>query len=171
MKNIYLVGFMGTGKSAVGRALSRVLKREFLEIDKLIELNQKRTINKIFQESGEVYFRKLESEVLETISKRKGAIVSCGGGIVIDKANIKIMKGTGLMICLTAKPKVILNRLKGKKNRPLLKVIDPEAKIKELLKKRQIFYKQAAHKIDTSRLLIKDVVQEIIKILSQNKSF
>ena len=169
MKNIYLVGFMGTGKSAAGKVLSRVLKREFIEVDRLIELKQKRSINKIFKESGEAYFRKLENRVLKAISKRKGAIVSCGGGIVINRANIKIMKESGLMICLSAKPKVILNRLKGKINRPLLKVKNPEAKIRELLKQREIFYKQAPWIIDTSRFLIKDVVQEIIKVLVKTK--
>jgi len=169
MKNIYLVGFMGTGKSAVGKALSRVFKKKLVEVDKLIELKENRSINRIFKESGEAYFRGLENKVLKAISKRKNVIVSCGGGIVINKENIKIMKQTGIMVCLFAKPKVILERLKGKINRPLLRVRNPEAKIRELLKQREIFYEQASYKIDTSCLSVKGAAQEIIRILDKNK--
>ncbi|MFA4843213.1 MAG: shikimate kinase, partial [Candidatus Omnitrophota bacterium] len=113
MKNVYLVGFMGTGKTAVGTLLASKKGRQFLDLDALIELREKRAIRDIFAQSGEPYFRRLEANALKDVAKETNFVIACGGGIVINQQNIKIMKETGIIICLTAAPEVILKRTAG----------------------------------------------------------
>jgi len=163
--NIYLVGFMGTGKSAVGRELAERLKWHFVDLDKLIELREKRRISDIFAREGEAYFRRLEKGVLKETAGQNKFVVACGGGIVIDEDNIKIMKETGEIICLTASVDVILQRTAQYTHRPLLNVPDPKQRIKELLDLRAPFYARADYSIDTSRLSVKEVVEQITKYL------
>ena len=170
MNNIYLVGFMATGKSIVGKELAGKLKRQFADLDELIELKEKRLIAEIFAKNGEPYFRKLEKEMLEQASGEDNFIYACGGGIVIDKDNIKIMRQTGTIICLTAKPEVILKRLGSTSHRPLLDVPDPKKQIGLLLKLRAPFYSQADKTIDTSRLSLAQVINRILKIITKNKN-
>jgi len=174
MNNIYLVGFMGTGKSAVGRELAKkknnLEKRwQFVDLDGLIELKAKRSISDIFAQEGEPYFRKIEKQVLKEVAKEKQFVVGCGGGIVINEENIKIMKASGVIICLSAKPEVILKRISGSTHRPLLKVDNPIERIKLLLKLRSPYYAKADKTIDTSRLSIKEVVAKISKLLPAKK--
>jgi shikimate kinase len=161
--NIYLVGFMGTGKTAVGSELAKKLKWQFVDLDDLIELTDKRSIRDIFASSGEAYFRRLEKHVLYKVSREKKFVVACGGGIVMDRENIKAMKETGVMVCLTADPAVILARTSGAAHRPLLNVKDPNKQIEHLLKLRAPYYAKADKTIDTSKLSIKQVVAKIAK--------
>ncbi len=163
MNNIYLVGFMATGKSIVGKELAGKLKRQFADLDELIELKEKRQIADIFAKNGEPYFRQVEKEILRRASAEDNFIYACGGGLVIAKENIKIMKETGTIICLTASPEVILKRLGSTSHRPLLNVPNPKKQIELLLKLRQPFYVQADLTIDTSRLSVAQVVGRIIK--------
>jgi len=163
MNNIYLVGFMGTGKTAVGKELAKKKKWRFLNLDELIELREKRTIADIFAKEGEAYFRRIEKRVLKEVSAEKNFVVACGGGIVLDKYNIRIMKETGKMFCLSANSTVILKRTSGAIHRPLLNVKNPKEKIDLLLKFRAPFYAQADYTIDTSNISIKEVVEKIIK--------
>lgn len=164
MGNIYLVGFMATGKTAVGEELAKVKKWKFIDLDALIELKEKRTIADIFAKSGEPYFRRLESKVLSEVSKEKKFVVACGGGIVANRNNIKIMKETGIMICLTASPEVILKRTAGLSHRPLLNVASPRKQIELLLKLRAPYYACAHKTIDTSKVSVKEVVAKIKKL-------
>lgn len=164
MNNIYLVGFMATGKSTVGKKLAKKLKRQFVDLDQLIELRQKRPITDIFAKNGEAYFRKIEKEMLEQAAAEDNFIYACGGGIVIDKDNIKIMKQTGTLICLTANPQVVLKRIGSASHRPLLDVPDPKKQIGLLLKLRAPFYAKADKTIDTSRLSVAQVVSRILKL-------
>ncbi len=161
---------MATGKSIVGKELAGKLKRQFADLDELIELKEKRLIAEIFAKNGEPYFRKLEKEMLEQASGEDNFIYACGGGIVIDKDNIKIMRQTGTIICLTAKPEVILKRLGSTSHRPLLDVPDPKKQIGLLLKLRAPFYSQADKTIDTSRLSLAQVINRILKIITKNKN-
>jgi len=170
MKNIYLVGFMGTGKSAVGSELAKKEKWNFVDIDQLIELKEKRSIADIFAREGEPYFRRLEKKVLKEVAKEKNFVVGCGGGIVINKENIKIMKHSGIVICLSAKPKVILKRVSGSTHRPLLNVKNPKERIELLLKLRSPYYALADKTIDTSKLSVKEVVSKILKIMCDGKT-
>lgn len=164
MKNIYLVGFMGTGKTAVGKELARQKNWRFLDLDERIELRETTAITEIFAKKGEPYFRKAESKALKEVAKEKNFVVACGGGIVIDPDNIKTMKKTGLMICLTASAGVILKRIFGHTHRPLLNVADPKKQVELLLKLRAPYYAKAHKNIDTSKLSVKEVVNRILKI-------
>lgn len=166
MTNIYLVGFMGTGKTAVGKELAKKKKWQFVDLDDLIELKEKKRIADIFARNGEPYFRRIEKQTLKEVAKEKKFVVACGGGIVIDKDNIKVMKETGMIICLTATSEVILKRTAGYQHRPLLNVRDPKKQIDLLLKLRAPYYAQADKAIDTSKLSVEEVVAKIIKIIS-----
>lgn len=165
MGNIYLVGFMGTGKTVAGKELARRLKWQFMDLDDLIELTEKRSIHDIFSQQGEAHFRRLEKRALSQVSRENKFVVACGGGIVIDQENVKIMKETGLVICLSAAPDVILKRTGGYSHRPLLNVPDPEKQIELLLKLRASYYARADKTIDTSRLSLKQVVERIVKLV------
>ena len=168
MKNIYLVGFMGTGKTAVGRELAKRLNREFLDLDSLIEEREKRKITEIFAKDGEPYFRRIEKEVLFEESLKEGMIFGCGGGIVLDNQNIQRMKETGVIICLMARPEIILERTRDYRHRPLLNVENPLKRIKELLDFRRPYYRKADYTIDTSDLEIKEVVEKILEIIKDD---
>ena len=169
MDNIYLVGFMGTGKSVVGRELAKKNKRQFIDLDELIELKEKRRICDIFIKEGEPYFRRIEKNVLKEVSRERKFIVACGGGIVIDKENIQLMKKTGLIICLTATPKVIFKRVSGYKHRPKLNVAQPKKQIEFLLKLRSSYYAQADKTINTSVISVKEVVNRVLKLMANKK--
>ena len=163
MGNIYLVGFMGTGKSAVGRELAKKKKWKFADLDELIQLREKRLVTDIFAKEGERYFRRLEKQMLKEVAKEKHFVVACGGGIVIDANNIKVMKEAGTIICLTATPTVIYARTCKDAHRPLLNVADPKKQIELLLKMRSVYYAKADKTIDTSRISIKEVVARILR--------
>lgn len=163
--NIYLVGFMGTGKTAAGRELARRKKWRFLDLDELIELKEKMAIADIFARKGEPYFRKAEKGALKEAAKEKGFVVACGGGIVLDEENIRIMQASGRVICLSASPAVILKRVSGATHRPLLNVENPKEKIELLLKLRAPYYAKADKTIDTSKLSVKEVAARILKTL------
>ncbi|MFH1783249.1 MAG: shikimate kinase [Candidatus Omnitrophota bacterium] len=165
MKNIVLVGFMGTGKTAVGRALSKKLNREFLELDEMIEKKEGVSIKEIFDKKGEPYFRKIEKEAVKEASEKDGVIVSAGGGAVIDEENRSNLKHNGILISLEASSDVILDRTKGRKSRPLLNVPDPKERIEELLQKRAPFYKKADFFINTEKLTIDQVVEKITSLI------
>lgn len=169
MKNIYLVGFMGTGKTTVGRLLARKKKWHFVDLDDLIEFRERRRISDIFAQSGEPYFRRIEKEVLREVAKEKGFIVACGGGIVMDKENIEIMKNSGTVICLAARAGVILKRTSGFSHRPLLQVKDPEKQIQLLMKLRATYYAKAHKTIDTSKISAEEVAQRIAKLFVRKR--
>ncbi len=168
-KNIYLVGFMGTGKTTVGRQLAKVLKRQFVDLDDLIELREKKAIADIFAAEGEAYFRRLEAHTLKEVAKENDFIVACGGGIVINKDNIILMKETGKLLCLSATPEIILKRTQGFRHRPLLNVSNPKQKVELLFKLRAPFYALADKCIDTSKLSVKQVVEKVLKIVDARK--
>ncbi|MDD5107930.1 MAG: shikimate kinase [Candidatus Omnitrophica bacterium] len=162
--NIYLVGFMGTGKTTVGRLLAAQKKWNFVDLDELIELKEQRRIVDIFAKEGERYFRKIEKKLLKQISTQKKFVVACGGGVVLDKDNIKLMKKTGILICLCANCEEILKRVSSSTHRPILNVEKPRERIEFLLKMRAPYYMQADKMIDTSGLSVKQVVQKILKV-------
>ena len=163
MKNIYLVGFMGTGKTAIGKVLASRLKLGFIDLDDLIEESQALKIVDIFAKKGEPYFRDLESRVLKGVSKKEGFVVACGGGIVLKEDNIKVMQNSGIIICLRASWQVIYERTRKFSHRPLLDARDVPGKIRELLDKREPFYTKVKNHVDTSDLTINEVAEKIIK--------
>ena len=167
--NIYLVGFMGTGKTSVGRALAKDKGWNFIDLDELIELKQQCRIVDIFAQQGEPYFRKIEKKFLKQVSTQKKFVVACGGGVVLDSDNIKLMKKTGMIICLCANCEEILKRVASNTLRPILNVAKPRERIELLLKMRAPYYLQADKTIDTSGLSVKQVVAKISKMLVAKK--
>jgi shikimate kinase len=168
--SIALIGFMGTGKTAAGKALAERLGKEFIELDALLELKAGKTIPEIFQQDGEIAFRELEIGVTKDVSQRKNAVIACGGGVVLNKINIDRLKEESLIVYLTASPRVILKRTSGDENRPLLKTTERALRIRELLKFRKPFYERAADiTINTSKLDITSVVEQIINKLKEGE--
>jgi len=171
--NVALIGFMGSGKTAVGRALAKKLNRKFVELDLLIEQKAGKSIPEIFQQDGEIAFRELEIEATKEIAREKYLVIACGGGIVLNKINIDRLKEESVIVYLTASPRVILKRVSGEAGqRPLLEVDNPTLTIRELLRFRKPFYERAADiSIDTTKLDIDSVVDQIINRLKEDESF
>ena len=171
--NIALIGFMGVGKTAVGKVLAEKLRRKFVELDSLIEQKAGKSIPDIFQQDGEVAFRELEIEVTREVSKDKNLVIACGGGIVLNKINIDRLRQQSRIVYLTASPRVILKRVSGDGDeRPLLKAANKALNIRELLGFRKPFYERAADiKIDTSKLDTDSIVEQIMNKLKNDEGF
>ena len=169
MKNIVLIGFMGTGKTRAGKVIATRLDRQRFCMDEMIEWKVGKPISKIFEEDGEAYFRKIESEVVKAVSKDRDVVIDAGGGVVIDENNVKRLKEHGILFCLTATPEIILERTKNQAHRPLLNTEDPVAKIGDLMAKRREHYKCADYEIDTSDISPDEVADKIID-LAQKES-
>jgi shikimate kinase len=164
-QNIALIGFMGTGKSAVGRNLARRLHRRFVDLDALIEKAEGRKVREIFARESESYFRRLEKQTLTEVLSEQGQVIATGGGIVLDDENLDLLRQKALLIALTASTDVLVGRVGKNSKRPLLKGADVRARIEELLQQRQARYAQAAVTIDTSGLTIDQVVEKIVQIV------
>ena len=171
--SITLIGFMGTGKTAVGKVLAARLGKEFVELDSLIEQKAGKRIPEIFQQDSEIAFRELEIEVAKEVADKKNAVIACGGGLVLNKINIDRLRKECIIVYLTASPDIILKRTSDDKNqRPLLTIPDRVSQIKELLKFRQPFYERAADiRIDTSKLNINSLAERIIEKLKENENY
>ena len=168
MKNIALVGFMGTGKSAVAIALAEKLGMDYVSTDDMAVLEEGgKTIHDIFKEKGEPYFRDVEARVVKKASEMQNVAIDCGGGVVLRDENLRHLKESGTVICLTATPAVIYERVKDHRHRPLLNVEDPQAAIRKLLTERAPFYGKADYTVDTSSLDVDGVVQRILKIFKK----
>lgn len=170
MKNIYLAGFMGTGKSVLGKILAKKLNRDFIETDKLIEDKQGLKIADIFSQKGECYFRILEQKVISKLCFRESLVVSCGGGMICNQDNLDLLKSTGVVFSLKASASIIYQRIREDSHRPLLNVDNQLEKIKQLLKQRKYYYDQADYVIDTDNILPQDVADKIIRILNDAES-
>ena len=171
--NIALIGFMGTGKTAVGKALAKKLDKKFIELDLLIEQKAGKPIPDIFQQDGEIAFRELEIAVTRQVAADNNSVIACGGGIVLNKINIDRLRESSRMVYLTASPLAILRRTSGEPGqRPLLEVDNPTHAIREMLKQRKPFYEGAADiTVNTSRLNINAVADEIISRLKEDEGF
>ena len=170
--SIALIGFMGTGKTVVGKVLAQKFAKKFIELDAVIEKKAGRSIPEIFRQDGEIRFRELEIEAVRTVANKKNVVIACGGGIVLNTINIDRLRKGSVIICLTASPAVILKRTSGDKDgRPLLNVADRRQQIKKLLQFRRPFYSRAADTmINTSRLNINMVVDKILELLEKHES-
>ena len=165
--NIALIGFMATGKTAIGRLLAERTGNIFIELDSLIARRAGKPIEDIFAEDGEATFRELEIALVKEIADNKNQVIACGGGVVLNQINIDRLKINAIIILLEAKPEVILKRaLNDRTVRPLLKGDDKMSKVKELLNFRKPFYQRAADiTIDTSDMDIGLITDKIIKLL------
>ena len=160
-RNIVLVGFMGTGKSAVGKRLANRLGMTFVDMDTVIEERAGKPIPRIFAEEGEPRFRAMERELARELSGQSGLVIACGGGVVLNPDNVLDFNRSGLVVCLTATPEVIFERTSRARNRPLLEEQDRMRRIRELLEKRQALYDAIPHQVDTSVIPADAVAQRI----------
>ncbi len=160
MKNIYLVGFMGSGKSTVGKILAEKLNMNFVDIDKLIEEKEGMKIKDIFEQKGESYFRELERKQIKAVVKQEGLVVSTGGGLGANLDNMNFMKKNGDVVWLDVSLNIVLNRLKNDQDRPLLK--QPTEKIKQLFEERKNVYRLANIRINADKKTPSQIVEEIL---------
>lgn len=156
---------MGAGKSLVAKDLGRLLKREVISTDELIEKQEQKTVAEIFSGSGQEHFRRLERKAVEEITGRGNVIIDCGGGIVLNKANIDDLKRNGILIYLAASPRQIYDRVKSTGQRPLLEQDNPLAVIEKLLAERLPLYEQADIHLDTDGKTVRECAKEILSVL------
>ena len=161
-RNLVLVGFMGTGKSAVGRRVAALAAAPFLEMDAELERRAGKSISRIFAEDGEPAFRDQEAQLAEEWGRKQGAVISCGGGVVLRETNLRALQANGLLVCLTARPEVILARTARAAKRPLLAGDNPEQKIRDLLAARAPLYAKISVQIDTSDLGPEDLAAQVL---------
>lgn len=164
-KNIVLVGFMGTGKSAVGHILAHKLNREFVDMDIVIEERAGKPISAIFADDGEPAFRAQERALVQELSARTGQIIATGGGVVLNPDNVTDFSRTGVVVCLRAQPETILDRVAHDSHRPLLES-DPDkaAAIRELLAHRKPLYEAIPLHVDTDHRTAREVAEEVLAL-------
>ena len=163
--HIYLIGFMGSGKSTIGAALSQSTGRRLLDTDELIVERDGRDIPAIFEESGEPFFRKIEREALNDVaSMDEGCIVSCGGGVVLSQENVELMQASGRIVWLVASSREILRRVASDTSRPLLSGKKTLQDIETMMEERHDAYAGAADiTVDTDGMGIDEIVACIDK--------
>lgn len=161
--NLYLVGFMGTGKSTVGRAVAHKLGFLLLDSDVEIERLQGRTIADIFAQEGEAAFRVLERQFVESGHPAERAVVACGGGLVVQPGMLAALKAKGVVVCLHASIETILDRTSRHRNRPLLEVEDPEQRVRTLYAQREPVYKQCGTVILTDARPLHDITAHVVR--------
>lgn len=163
-QTIAITGFMAVGKSAVGRTLARRLKRQFVDLDKVIEKTEGMKVKDIFAQKGESYFRECEKQALAEVLKHENQVIATGGGAIIDEENLGLLREKTLLVCLTASADALLKRIGAGSKRPLLKDADRKNRIEELLRLREEKYAQAHLSIDTTDLTINQVAERIIEM-------
>ncbi len=170
IRNLALIGFMGTGKSTVGRQVARELSFEFVDTDNLIEEHAGVSIAEIFDRSGEAVFRKMERDVVAQLVHRDDTVIAAGGGLVVDPANLESLKTHALVVCLWASPEAIWQRCRTQTHRPLLHDPDPQARIRELLDRREPHYRQADIIVSTEIRPQREVVQQVVHQFRETKA-
>jgi shikimate kinase len=161
--NLALIGFMGTGKTTIGKLIASQLQREFYDSDELIEKTSKLSITDIFALKGEQFFREIESQIIADLSIMNDIVISCGGGVVLNQKNIEKLRKNAILINLTASPETIYERVKNDSNRPIIKSDNILNKIKSLLEQRQNFYKNSDFSFETDSIMPQDLASLIIK--------
>ena len=160
--NIALIGFMGTGKTSVGRLVAEQLRFEYLDTDEMIQAQTGRSINDIFKTDGEPAFRALEQMVVEELASRAKTVIATGGGLPVNPKNLTSLKTHALVVSLWSSPEKIWERVRHQSHRPLLHAENPQAKIRELLAAREPFYKQADVLLNTDLRSVREVAQQVV---------
>ncbi|WP_225919700.1 shikimate kinase [Actomonas aquatica] len=164
--NLYLVGFMGTGKTTIGRAVAQRLKYRLLDSDYEIEKAMGKTIPEIFAnpDEGEPFFRQLERNFIDEGHPPENCVVACGGGLVVQPGMLDLLKRKGVVVCLHASLETILKRTSANRNRPLLDVEDPMDRIRALYKEREPVYKRAGAVILTDHRPTSDIISHVMRV-------
>ena len=164
---LYLIGFMGVGKTTIGKQIAAFNKVIFIDTDSQIEKETSKSIKEIFKTDGEIAFRKLETDTIRSINRK--AIIACGGGLPVHNNNIEYLKRKGVVIYLKASTETLVKRLEKNKNkRPLISNLTNEKRlefIRKILKEREKTYKQADYTIETDNKTVKEVLREINSLL------
>ena len=168
MRNIVLVGFMGTGKTSVGKKLAARLQMSMIDTDDIIVEDSGMDIPDIFAQYGEAHFRDLESTAVRKAANLENHVISTGGGVVLRESNLEMLKHKGVVFCLTASSAEIWRRVGRETHRPLLQAPNPLRNIEQMLIERRPFYARADYEISTTGLSIKAVTDKIIEIFQQN---
>jgi len=171
MKNLVLVGFMGSGKTSAGKIAAHRLGLKFVDMDDLIEQRHNQTISQIFETKGEAFFREHERKLVRELAARQDHCIATGGGIVLDPNNLRDFGRNGVVICCWVDARVAYERTKDAKHRPLLEA-DPDrlARIEKLLQQRESLYKAIANRIDTSAMSVEQQADELVRIYQREST-
>lgn len=165
--NLYLVGFMGTGKSTVGRLVARQTGFSFLDSDHEIERQQGKPVSQIFSEQGEAAFRAMEREFVEHRHPAGRCVVSCGGGLIVPPGMLDLLRARGVVVCLHAPIETILQRTMHATHRPLLAVENPEQRLRELYAQRDALYRRAGTLVLTDKRPLREITAHVLRIYRQ----
>ena len=164
---LYLIGFMGVGKTTIGKQIAAFNKVVFIDTDSQIEKETSKSIKEIFETDGEIAFRKLETDTIRSINRK--SVIACGGGLPAHNNNIEYLKHKGTVIYLKASKEILIKRLEKNENkRPLISNLTNEERlefIRKILKERRGTYKQADYTIETDNKTVKEVLREINSLL------
>lgn len=168
MRNLILTGFMGTGKSSTGREVAHRLGRPFVDMDDRIVAHFGKPIPEVFAQEGEAIFRQVEAAICRQLAEQDGLVVATGGGALVNETNRQVLAANGILICLTATPHTILQRVSEDENRPLLAgdPVQREEKIGQLLAQRAAAYGAIPHQVATDGLSAVEVAQIILDLIS-----
>jgi shikimate kinase len=171
MKNLVLVGFMGSGKTDAGKLAAARLGMTFVDMDEIIERRHGQTISSIFEAKGETFFRLQERALVRELADRQDRVIATGGGVVINPNNLRDFNRTGVVICCWVDAKVAYERTKNTKHRPLLgDQTDRLTRIETLLRERQHLYKAIPNRVDTSAMSVEQQTDEILRIYKQQQA-
>jgi shikimate kinase len=162
--NLYLVGFMATGKSTFGRMIANRLGMQFIDVDSAIEHQAGMPVTEIFQTFGEAHFRQLERKFIESGHPARGCVVACGGGLVCQPGMLELLREKGVIICLSASEETILARTANRNDRPLLNTENPADRIRRLLAERTPIYQRAGTMVLTENRPFNDVAEHLVRV-------
>ncbi|MFH1283044.1 MAG: shikimate kinase [bacterium] len=168
--NIVLTGFMGTGKTVVGKLLAKKLSYQYIDSDEMIEKDVGMSISKIFKYKGEAFFREVESKAILLVSLLDKFIVATGGGVPLKSINMDELEKKGFIVCLKAKAQTIFDRVKDDNSRPLLQTEEPLKEIQKLLKQREEYYKRCDFSVDTDAYNVEKVADIIIEKFNEKNN-
>jgi shikimate kinase len=170
-KNIVLTGFMGTGKTTIGRLLADQLRREFVDMDIVIEAAEGRPIHRIFAEEGEPYFRQVEANLCRELAAQAGLVIATGGGALVVEANLRVMEESGLVVCLDCQPEVLWQRIGQSEDRPMLATRDENrfARLAALVEQRKPAYARIERHLDVTYLSPEETVERICEWLELSR--
>jgi len=160
-RNLALVGFMGAGKSTVGRLVARELGMTFVDTDDAIEERSGRRIAEIFSAEGEAAFRAIETKVLEELMAKSGQVMATGGGLICQPGNLALLQSGALVVCLWAAPETIWERVQHQTHRPLLQVANPKAEIERLMAIREPFYRASDVLVNSGLRSLREVAAQV----------